>query len=377
MSSRIQRLLISTPSVDVSLEEAINQEQFYNVTDEIASIEYTRHCDDVEELLSIAHSLEAINNACLEDADYQHPVTNTMLGIFANNLGVEHAVISTEAGIVETVERIYKAIKEAIQKAFAVFVIWLLKFNSRSESVKKRADARKKSADKVEEADVSVEVKDHLEQLAADGKVDLNAVADTVINLSVMLDKLVKEITQLTNDFTKADSADAIMNVENGIDDLIKIVEQSIPMKKSDDGYESKDILPGDHRLVVNFESTTPVFMFRKESVKGGDLAFTTTLNEMLVLLDIAAESSLFAKLNKHLNDSKENGIIKALDNRINKLDTESNKSAYVQGYLTLGNKLNTLNALPQTRISQYIVTIADHVERVTGKVETATKIMA
>lgn len=375
MSARIHRLLNNNQTPVPSLETLMSQDEIDEINDQITSVEFEQYFEDADALVNIAKGLEAIRNACNSDADYQQPITKAALEGFSTTLGIDPLYVSTEDAVVDTIKRIYRAVKEAIEKALAIVVLWVLKFASRSDKIKDRVQARlKRLRGLTEDKTVKVEVEDNLDQLAVKKQVDLAMVVDTSAVMVGLLDALSHEAELLSKKFIDGSDAKSIIEIEEALDKIGEdVISKFIDIKETDDGYVSKDVLPGNVRLVFNFKSTSPVFMFRKED-NYDDISLLTTLEEVIEAMEIVGSKSTFANLTRHLTDAKESGVTKALDNRVSKFKTGSNESAYVKSYLALAGRINALSTLPHIRISQYVSTLADHIERLAGTVETAVK---
>ena len=215
----------------------------------------------------------------------------------------------------------------------------------------------------------------NLEALAIEDEINL----DNVVEVSRALIDLSKALTaegeKIAAAFTKAEDAKSIIAVEEAIDDLVEnVIMKYIPMRKYGDGYESKDILPGNARLVVDFRQSQPVFFFKKEEKEYKDLSLMTTAAEAMAALEAVAGKATYANLNNHLNSAKDNGVSKTLENRISKFDSKSNDSAYAQSFMRLGARVNTAVTVPAVKISRYITGLADQLDRVTKGAIKATE---
>ena len=375
MSARIQRLLDNNQTFAPSLEALLTQDEIDEINDQIIHVEFEQHLEDAEVLVGIATGLESIRSVCDGETDYHQPITQAALKGFSDTLGIDVCYVSTESAVVDTIKRIYRAVKSAIEKALAVVIMWALKFSSRSSNIEERVKARLKRISKLaDNPTVKVEVEDNLDQLAIKKRVDLGVVVEVSTIMVGMLDALSHEADRLSKKFIDSSDAKSIIEIEDALDALGEdVIGKFIDIKETDDGYESKDILPGNVRLVFNFKSSTPVFSFRKEE-NYDDISLLTTLEEVIEAMETVGSKSTFASLARHLKDAKESGVTKALDNRVGKFNTGSNESTYIKNYLALAGRINALSTLPHIRISQYVSTLADHIERLAGVVEKATK---
>lgn len=375
MSTRTSSLLsINIPAPVVSQESTVSYD-VEEINEQITDMEFEQHLEDADTLLGVAKGLEAIHAACTDPAQYDEPLTKTALTGLANQVGLEALDVSTENKVTETIERIYKAIKKAIEMAIATVVIWVLKLASRGEDMQERLKNRLKQFKDLDEADIQVSIDANLEALAIEDEINL----DNVVEVSRALIDLSKALTtegeKIAAAFTKAEDAKSIIAVEEAIDDLVEnVIMKYIPMRKFGDGYESKDILPGNARLVVDFRQSQPVFFFKKEEKEYKDLSLMTTAAEAMAALEAVAGKATYANLNNHLNSAKDNGVSKTLENRISKFDSKSNDSAYAQSFMRLGARVNTAVTVPAVKISRYITGLADQLDRVTKGAIKATE---
>mgnify|MGYP000020498530 CR=1 FL=1 len=336
----------------------------------VDEIETTLSCIAVEEmdgdiarLCRLGIELEEIHQTC-QDGLWDSPAVLITVEHINGQLGLP-VEPSLENSVLDTIDRIIEAIKEAFVRTYEAVVKWVKVVFDRLTKIINRLKQHEKNAE-IKEVDdpVEVELGEHAKALEVGGEIDFDVIVTRLNTIVEPLEKIRNMGTKIVGRFNSAKTikdVDVVTNLSNG---LIDYINKHFNTVEKDLLYSSKDLFPGNKRLIIDLTSPVPVLKFEEESVKNSSTTKIFTIESLQSAIDklnIDEVSDLIKNtetFSKEIVGSMKSGFKLARGNR-----------EVITELMKIATPINgMLQSMPRNLISYYTQTL--------GHLETSLKLV-